>query len=272
MNQDVISNLNLLSEKIFQTIENSVYELLDKVIDIKPDILKSEPISTIFPNHEINGIMMIANSLLLFYLIQYILTQMICLYNGKQTENMYSFLLKIIIIGILINNSYSICELVLEFFDGISTGIDIFVSSVVKKGISFDVLKENILSIENMKKVDAISVEGFIKGIISLTTISVFIHFSIRYITVIFLLIMTPIALVCLCSNLTSGISKMWFKNLFINLMMQIFFKLILLIPIAYQDIQSPIYKVIIIGSLYLLYKMNSFVNQLLSKITGGNL
>ncbi len=265
---NIVGNLNLLSEKIFKVLEAEVYEILDKIINITPDILNNEPLKTLFVSNKSNGIIMIANALILFYVLHYIVLQMISIYNGKNIENVYQFIFKIIVIGILVNNSHFICEIILKIFNSLSYGVDIFCKEFVKKDLNFTTLKENIYNIKGIEKSDFLSVLGLIKGMISFGSISMLITLSIRYVTVILLILISPIAILALCSDSTSGFSKMWFKTLLINLSMQIFIKLILIIPITYKDTKSSIYKVIILGSLYLLYKLNSFINNIFSRVS----
>lgn len=266
--QNIISNLNLLSNKIFKILEKEVYATLDNIINITPDILNKEPLKTIFTKEETSGVILIANALILFYILHFIISQIISIYNGKNIENIYQFIIKIIIIGILVNNSYFICELILKVFNGLSNAIDIFCKNFIDKDITFSVLKENIYKLKDIDKSDLISIEGLIKSTLSLSSVSILITLSIRYVTVILLLLISPIAIICLCSNITSGFSKIWFKTLFINLSMQIFIKLVILIPIVYKDTKSSMYKVILLGSLYLLYKINSFISSIFSKIS----
>lgn len=268
-NQNVISNLNMLSEKVFKVLEREVYETLDIIIDITPEILNKEPLKSLFSKGDINGIIIIANALILLYILHYIITQIISIYNGKNIENIYQFLLKVIIIGILVNNSHFICEIILKVFNGLSNGINIFCKSFIKKDITFTVLKESIYQIKGIDKSDFVSIEGLIKGMISFGSISALITLSIRYVTVILLILISPIALICLCSNTTKDITKVWFKMLFINLSIELFVKLIILIPIVYKDTKSTIYKVILLGTLYLLYKINSFVEKIFSNLSG---
>lgn len=266
--QNILSNLNLLSDKVFKILEKEIYTTLDSIIDITPDILSKEPLKTLFAKNDINGIILIANTLILFYIIHYIITQIISIYNGKNIENIYQFIIKIIIVGIFVNNSHFVCELILKTFNGISNAVDVFCKNFVGKDINFSVLKENIYKLKNIEKSDIVSIEGLIKSILSFSSISILMTLAIRYVTVILLILISPIAVICLCSSSTSGFSKMWFKTLFINLSMQIFIKLIILVPIVYKDTKSSMYKVILIGSLYLLYKINTFISGIFSKIS----
>lgn len=266
--QDLLSNLNLISEKLFKSVEGQVYELLDKILIITPGILKEEPLKNIFFENKINGIIIIANSLIFFYLIYYSFTQLLSLYNGNKSENIYSFIIKLIIVSVLINNSYFICEQILNIFATFTDSITLFTKELSGKEISFISLKENILSIRNFMKNDLLSLDGIIKGVISFGAVSILINFSIRYVTIIFLLIISPIAFVTMSSELTNGIFKAWGKIFVTNLITQVIVKLIIFIPIMYKDINSLMYKIILVGSIYMLYNINNFTREILSKIT----
>lgn len=265
---DIISNLNLLSEKLFKSVEGEVYKTLDKILIISPDILNSEPLSNIFFENKVNGMILIANSLMMFYITYYIFTQILSLYNGNTTENIYVFIIKLIVIFILVNNSYFICNLILDILNGLTEAIDIFGKDISNESITFNNLKEKIISIKDFMKNDFLSLDGLIKGVISFGAITILINFSIRYVTVIFLIIIFPIVLTTLASNITIGIFKSYFKLLMITLLTQIVVKLIILIPIMYKNVDSIMYKIILVGSIYIIYRINTFVKDIFVKIS----
>ena len=266
--QDVLNNLNSISEKLFKSIENEVYKILDNIVYISEDILKKEPLKNIFFENEINGIIIIAISLILFYIIYYILNQLITLYNGKDIENIYHFVLKIIIVSILVNSSFFICEQILNFFYLLTEAVGNFGEEISGYEITFETLKEEITSIEQILNIDFLSLDGIVKSMICFGVISILINFSIRYVTVIFLVIISPFAVISLTSDLTVGIFKTWIKTLVINLIIQIFVKIIIIIPIMYKDTKDIMYKIILIGSLYLIFKVNNFAKELFIKIS----
>lgn len=267
--QNLLNSLDVISEKLFKAVEGQVYEVLDNIVIIGPEILTTEPLKNIFFEDKINGIVIIANALIMFYVVHYIFTQLISVYNGNQAENIYRFILKTIIITLIVNNSYFLCQQILELTDALTTGISIFTSELSKQEISFTNLKENIISMKDFMSSDLLSLDGLIKGIISFGAVSILLNFSIRYVTIIFLIIISPLALVTLGNNLTSGICKSWFKILIVNLSIQLFVKLIILIPIMYKDVNNIMYKIILVGTIYILYKINNFSKELLVKISG---
>lgn len=266
--QNILNSLNVISEKLFKAVEGQVYEVLDKIVIIGPEILKTEPLKNIFFENKINGIIIIANSFILFYVIYYIFTQLISLYNGDKAENIYHFILKLIFITIIVNNSYFLCEQILTINEGLTDAISIFTKEVSNQEISFGNLKENIISMKNFMNSELLSLDGLIKGVISFGSVSILLNFAIRYVTIIFLIIISPLAFVTLGNNLTSGIFKTWFKIFLINLLTQVIVKLVIFIPIMYKNVNNIMYKIVLVGSIYILYKINSFAKELFAKIS----
>lgn len=265
---DIINSLNLISEKLFKSVEGEVYTTLDKIVNISPEILKSEPLKSIFFENRINGIILIANSLIMFYITYYIITQLISLYNGNTAENIYVFIIKLVVISILVNNSYFICDVILNITNEITSVIETYEKDICNQDITFSNLKEKILSIKNFMKNDLLSLDGIIKGVISFGAITILINFSIRYVTIIFLIIIFPLSLITLISGITSGIFKSYFKIFIVTLLTQIIVKLVILIPLLYKDVDSIMYKIILVGSIYIIYRINTFVKELFVKIT----
>lgn len=268
---DIITNLNYLLEKVFKSIEGEIFKTLDKLTIIGPEILKEEPLKNIVFENKVNGLVIIANTLILFFIIYYVFKQLIGIYNGNKIESIYVFIIRIIIVCIIVNFSYYICEEILNIFGILGESIDTYASDVINKKITFENLKDSIINIENIINTDLVSLDGIIKGIISFGSVSILISFSVRYVTVIFLIIISPLAFVCLSSNLTSGIFNMWVKMLIVNLILQIGIKLLIFIPLAYKNQNDIIYKIILVGTISLIYKFNIFIKELLARISNEN-
>lgn len=265
---NLLNSINVLSEKLISSIESQVYDVLDDIISIGPEILKSEPLKYIFFPNKINGIILIANSLILFYVCYYIFTRIICMYNGNTVENVNKFILKMIIVVLLVNSSYYICEEILNINKIFSESIDKFSYDIIGEEVNFKSFKKEILSLKDVVENDTLTIDGIIKSMVALGSMSVLVTFAIRYVTIIFLLLVSPFAIVCFFSNVTRGISKTWGKLLFVNLIIQIFVKLFLVIPLAYKDKNDMVYKVVLLGSMYILYKINNFVREFTMQIS----
>lgn len=268
---DIITNLNYLLEKVFKSIEGEIFKTLDKLTMIGPEILKEEPLKNIVFENKVNGLVIIANTLILFFVIYYVFKQLIGIYNGNKIESIYVFIIRIIIVCIIVNFSYYICEEILNIFGILGESIDTYASDLINRKVTFENLKDSIINIENIINTDLVSLDGIIKGIISFGSVSILISFSVRYVTVIFLIIISPLAFVCLSSNLTSGIFNMWVKMLIVNLTLQIGIKLLIFIPLAYKNQNDIIYKIILVGTISLIYKFNIFIKELLARISNEN-
>lgn len=268
---DIITNLNYLLEKVFKSIEGEIFKTLDKLTIIGPEILKEEPLKNIVFENKVNGLVIIANTLILFFVIYYVFKQLIGIYNGNKIESIYVFIIRIIIVCIIVNFSYYICEEILNIFGILGESIDTYASDLINRKVTFENLKDSIINIENIINTDLVSLDGIIKGIISFGSVSILISFSVRYVTVIFLIIISPLAFVCLSSNLTSGIFNMWVKMLIVNLTAQIGIKLLIFIPLAYKNQNDIIYKIILVGTISLIYKFNIFIKELLARISNEN-
>ena len=114
---------------------------------------------------------------------------------------------------------------------------------------------------------DIFSVDGVIKGIISFGAVSLLINFSIRYVTIIFLIAISPIVFIFSANNFMKGIFDVWIKMFITSLSIQIIVKFIIFIPISYKSKDTLLYKIILVGAIYLLYQVNNFTNQILQKI-----
>ena len=266
--ENILDNVNLISEKLFKSVETEVYKVLDEIVVIGPEILKSEPLKNICYTDKINGIIIIANAFILFYAIYFAIKQFINLYNGEGIGSVYKFIIRIVFTAIIVNCSYYICEEILNLFKILADTVDIFCKEISGKEATFQNLKEVILSIEDFLDNDLLSLNGLIKGVISFGSVSILINFAIRYVTIVFIVLIAPFAFISLSANITSGIFKSWCKIFIVNLLVQIIIKFIILIPIMYKDINSIMYKIILVGAIYLIYRINNFTKEIFVKIS----
>lgn len=262
---DIISNLNTVFEKVFKSVESEVYVVLDSVICIDKNIFKIEPIKNIINS---NGIIIIANAIMFFLIIYYMFTVLISMYNGNKYESIYHLIIKLLLISVLINSSYYLVEQVIELNSYITSSVESLCKDLAGKDITFENLKDNILNIQDFMKSDFVSLDGIIKGIISFGTVNILINFCIRYATIILLIIISPIAFCMLFSNLTKGAFYTWIKMLITNLLVQVILKLLLAIPLIYTDTNNILYKIILVGTIYIIYKLNNFIKELFSKFS----
>ena len=267
MTDNILASINILLEKIYKSVEGNVYELLDKLIDISPDILNNEPLKYLFKDSEKEGIIFIATSLVLFYVVQYILLKFIAMYNGKNPENIFRFIIRMIICVTFTSCSKYICETVLGINAVFTELLSSLGENITGDKITFCAFKEVIVDLEKYMGEDCISLDGLIKGFISFGSVTLLINYAVRYVTVIFLILVMPLAIMFSVSPITKGIFNSWLKLFVINLSMQWIVKLVLIIPVSVKTINNEMFKIIIIGTIYILYKINMFVKEFLGNI-----
>lgn len=268
MSENIIDSLNVLLEKIYSSVESNVYDLLDKLTTISPNILKQEPLKQIFKDD--NGIIFVASSLFLFYILQYVIMKLVAMYNGKNPENIFKFTLRVILTIALISSSEYLCKTVLEINEMFTEIITSVGKNISKNEISFVGFSEVITDLEEYMEKDNLGIDGLIKGFISFGSITLLIQYSVRYVTIIFCILVMPFAIMLSITSTTRGVFHSWIKLCIVNLCQQWIVKLLLIIPLSFKNIDTDIFKVIVLGTIYLLYKINVFSKEFLGTISVG--
>lgn len=267
MAEGILDSINVILEKIYKSVEGNVYELLDKLTTISADILKEEPLKYIFKDDKY-GIIFVATSLILFYIVQYMIMKLVSMYNGNNPENIFKFVVRIIITVVIASSSKYICELVLEIneiFTNIITGLG---ENISNNKISFAGFGEVITDVEKYMSKDNLGIDGLIKGFISFGAITLVIHYSVRYVTIVFCILVMPFTIMFTITPATRGIFYSWLKICIINLCQQWIVKLLLIIPLSFKNIDTEIFKIVVLGTIYLLYKINIFSKEFLGNIS----
>lgn len=269
--QTIIDTINSIFNNLFSSIDNNLYSLLDDITFISSNILNDKNFESIFGTSTTNGILLIANSLLLgtilYFAIRYLLSHL----TYSQIEKPHNFLIKLIICGICMNCSYFLISQFLDLFSNISLAIRSLGENLFNKNICFSELILDInanISI-NDSSIDIFSIDGLIKSIISVSLLNLVFSYSFRYILIKVLILVSPFAILSNSLNSTSWIFKSWFRNLFSLLFIQIIVSIILLILFSIDYSSSNIfYKFIYIGGLYALIKANSFVREFIGGVS----
>ena len=169
----MISNsINEMISNIFSSIDNSIYQTLDKFTFIDSDILNDNFSTKIFGVNGEQGILLIANSLILGYLIYYAFKLLFSHLGLTQVEKPFVFLFKLILCSILMNSSIFICEEIIYLISLLSTSIRDLGETVFNAQIGFSslILKLNsILIFSNNSQTNIFSLDGILHSIISIS-------------------------------------------------------------------------------------------------------
>lgn len=117
---NIINTINTIFENLFSSIDNSLYEILDNLVFVDKNILTDKYFYTIFGISSNNGILLIANSLLIGFVLYYSARLMISNFTYQRTENPAQFIFKSVIFGICMNSSFFIIEQILSLNFNIS--------------------------------------------------------------------------------------------------------------------------------------------------------
>ena len=275
--QIIIETINTILQNLFSSIDNNLYEILDDIIFINPDIISDSFFEKILGANSHNGIILICNSLLFGFILYYSIKYLFSHFNYNQIEKPSQFIFKIIIFGICINFSYFFIKEILSFTSNITLAIRGIGEDLFNKNICFS---ELILEINksigiSFSSLDVFSLDGIIKISLSSSLLSLVFTYAFRYIMVKIFILLTPVAFLSLILQNTSWFFKSWIRNLFSLLFIQIIVSLVLLILFS-MDYSSGnlIIKFIYIGAIYALIKANSFLRQIIggiaTEVSGG--
>lgn len=259
----ILNNINTVANKIYSSVETQAFNVLDDLLIINEKILKQEPLKNIFVENKENGIILSALCFITFFLIHFTFNKIASMYNGESSDRTSRFVLRMIVFTIAMGSSFYICSQVLQI-NGMFTNI---VSSVGKdmtgQEISFESFRNLLKQMEKKMSTEFISLDGVIKGLISFGTVTLVINFSIRYVTTVFLILISPIAIMLGISNVTYGVFKSWCKILITNLLIQEIVIILLIIPLSFKKIDTNMFKIIMVGTIYLLYRINTLSKEL---------
>lgn len=268
----ILETINSLFGNLFSSIDSTIYSALDSIAFINTDILNSYYFEKIFGTTS-NGFLLIANSLLLgfilYYGITYLLSSLGILQDSVQKPSQFFF--KILIGGILMNSSLFICEEIISINFLISGTIRTVGQEFLGVDISFSELINQLNSIIFLETHSAniFSIDGLLKIIFSFSFFNIIFSYSIRYIMIKVFILISPFAFLSLSTPNTSIFFKSWLKSflalLFIELLASIILILMFSITYSSKDITA---KLLLIGSLFALIKSNSYIREFIGGIS----
>lgn len=264
---NIINSINAIAEKIFKSVEKDVFKNLDILLNISPDILKEEPLNKIFSENLNENILLLLTCFIVLFSISYIITRFVFLYNGEQPVNVFKFVLRIIICVILSVSSFYLIETLLNINSMFTNVIASIGKDITGEEISFQSLREIVVNLDKYMSEEFLSLDGMIKGVISFGATTILLNFSIRYATIILLISLTPIAIIFASSEVTYDIFSNWLRLLLVNLFIQNIVVAIIIIPLSFKKMDSAMFKIVLVGSIYLLYKVNNFSKEIFGNI-----
>ncbi len=108
--KEILNTINTLCNKLFQSINKNIFPQLDTLVFMDADVTKSTHMQDLLGTDFNHGLLVIAECLLIAFVIYYALRRFTMFYTGKEVESPYIFFLKAIVIGIITAYSLNICS------------------------------------------------------------------------------------------------------------------------------------------------------------------
>ena len=265
----IANTINELIQNLFSSIDNNIYSYIDEIIFLTPSSISNNNFEDLFTTSS-NSILVIANALILAYLLYYCVKLFLSYYSGTQVQRPYQFIFKLILCAIIMNSSYFICEQLINITDLITQALQEIGSNFTSKTISFKTLVTELNSVISISgtSLDIFSLTGIIKSFCSIGLISLMFSYAIRLIMVKVFIILAPFAILSCSINSFSWFFRSWFRSFFSLLFMQFFITIILIVTLSLDFSSNLISKFLYVGSIYALTKSNTYIRSLIGGIS----
>lgn len=265
----ITQTINSLFNNLIGSIDNSLYSILDDITFISEDIIKDSYFEKILGTNTNNGMLLIANSLLVGFVLYYCIQLLFSTYINTKIENPFKFIFKILLIGIFINSSFFICERFLYINSIISSSIRAIGENLYKKDICFSTLITELNSCITVEtEFNFLSFSGILKFISSAGLINLIFTYSLRYIMIKVFILIFPFCILTLSNQNTNWIFKSWIKCFLSLLLVQQLISIIFLIIFSINFNSNIFSQFMYIGSIYALIKANSYIREIFGGIS----
>ena len=180
----ILNSINELFSKLFSSVDNSIYSVLDDITFVNPDILSNSAFQKILGSSSSEGILLICNSLILGFIIYYSINYLISHLTYSKIDSPKQFIFKCIIFIAIMNSSFWICEEIISIISIITNGISEIGLDLFNSKINFSNFINNINQNIYLSQ-DSFSIfsfDGIIKSFTSFGLINLVFTYSLRYI------------------------------------------------------------------------------------------
>ena len=251
----LINNLNEMCRALFNSVDKNAFKYLDELAFLDENKFKTSTELDLIGNNVYEGIIVIAISILigiaLYYIINYFIKKII----NEEIENPYTFIIKAIIAGFFIIYIKDIILFAISANNMISKEILNLTKTFFHEKVTFEI---NVMSFDGIIKI------YLIFGIINLIF-----EYSLRYVMIKIMFILSPIFIAFKANRKTEYLYNNWTKGIFSLLFMQNIIAIILVLSTRFMVSSIiPINKIIYIGMIYALIKVNVFVKEMFGGVS----
>ena len=268
---EMVSNLvSSLVNSLLTSIDSNIFSVLDELAFIKSSSISDKYFSSFFSKH--SSIVSLSEALvfgfLLYYAISYLFSRLTC----SNFQKPLSFITKLFFTAVLIKFSLPICEKIIDLFYLISSILKSIGFSILSIDLSFSVIYIKLKTLfftDFQNPFSVFSFDGLLRTFISFGFINLLFTYSIRFIYVKILVLISPLAFLSLSLDQSTWIFKIWIKNFISQLFTQVIICTILLIIFSLKGISNQIIvKLLYVASVVCLMKASSFVKDFSSGFT----
>lgn len=267
----IFNSINEIFLKLFSSIDNTLYSLLDDLVFISTDIFSNSSLEKIIGESNTQGILLICNSLILGFILYYSINYLLSHLTYSKIESPKQFIFKAIIFIGIMNSSFWICKEIINLVSLITNIISELSFTLFNKHTTFFNFIENInkFSYISNESFNIFSFNGILKSFIDFGLISLVFTYSLRYVIIQIWIILSPFAFLSLLLKTSEWFFKIWIKTFFSLLFTQIFVSIILLLSFSIEPSNfSLLSQVLYIGVLFSLIKSNQYIKELFGGIS----
>jgi len=270
----IIENLNSVFTKLFTSIDQNVFNELDKLVFITPKIISDKTTAKLLGDNFLSGTISISVSIalgvLIFYAFKYLLSHL----TFENVQNPISFMFKLFISLFIVLNIKIILENIIFLNNEITKEILSLGSGFFEGEVNFSSLIYKINSSLYIldSSFDFVSLDGVIKIIISFGIINLLLEYALRYVVIKVMCIIAPILVILKSFEDTKYLYTSFIKAFFSILFMQNIVAVILVISTKIEiSGYSLMSKLIFLGTIYALIKANKLSTDIFGGISVQN-
>ena len=270
----IIENLNSVFTKLFTSIDQNVFNELDKLVFITPKIISDKTTDKLLGHNFLSGTISISVSIalgvLIFYAFKYLLSHL----TFENVQNPISFMFKLFISLFIVLNIKIILENIIFLNNEITKEILSLGSGFFEGEVNFSSLIYKINSSLYIldSSFDFVSLDGVIKIIISFGIINLLLEYALRYVVIKVMCIIAPILVILKSFEDTKYLYTSFIKAFFSILFMQNIVAVILVISTKIEiSGYSLMSKLIFLGTIYALIKANKLSTDIFGGISVQN-
>lgn len=268
---EIASNLiSSLVNSLLTSLDSNVFSVLDELAFIKSSSISDTYFHSFFTKQF--NIITLSEALLFGFLLYYAISYSFSFLTCSHFQKPISFISRLFFSALLIHFSLPICEKVLDFFYLISSILRTLGSYIFPFELSFSILYDKISKLffsDLTVPFKFFSFDGILKSFLSFGFVNLLFTYSVRFIFIKILVLLSPIAFLSLCLDQSTWIFKVWLKNFVSQLFTQIVICVILLVIYSLDTFSNPtIVKLLYIASVVCLMRASSFVKDFSSGFT----